>query len=103
MSKPYEFRGTLPQPSERVGWVDRDGTVHVEIVPERTAPDPLTRALGQIETITAGMLRAEVDDTEGVELARERSEPALRSRGRSSTADIRESARSTAEGGSNRG
>ncbi|MFE3229326.1 hypothetical protein [Nocardia sp. NPDC059228] len=41
-----------------------------------------------------------IDPTAGVEIVRERSEPPLKSRGRSSTADIRESALDATEGGS---
>lgn len=44
-------------------------------------------------TYTADCVENPIDDGAGVEFVRERSEPRVKSMGRSSTADIRESAR----------
>ncbi|MFE2994251.1 hypothetical protein ACFXG4_04870 [Nocardia sp. NPDC059246] len=55
MSKPYEYQGPALEPGDSVGWVDRDGVLHVEILDEDGRPqgtaDPFPALAQRIETI----------------------------------------------------
>ncbi|MFE3059106.1 hypothetical protein [Nocardia sp. NPDC059239] len=54
MSEPYKYQGPALKPGDSVGWVDRDGVLHVEVIGPghlQGASDPLSATVQRIETI----------------------------------------------------